>query len=203
MLSEQDIQSSLKTARRNWNNWRNVYEYAGSVRTNPLLSEPGRRFAQFCKEYSVHRTIRAGTQNEFRLTLIEMLPAAIRDDSGQTLDQLECRVRPSFGTHNGTRRMISVISKVAAFVRPEKFVAWDRYAKKGLNVVFGRTPNASFESYADYLQTFGEVWSGELGDRIRRYMRKLGAKSTIEKEAQFQRRVLDVALMKCGGRKMS
>jgi hypothetical protein len=69
-------------------------------------------------------------------------------------------------------------------------------------VIFGRTPNAPFESYADYLQAFDEAWSGDLSDQIRRYVTKHGAKSPIETEARFQRRILDVALMKCGGRDM-
>jgi hypothetical protein len=203
MLGDDDLRSSLTIARTNWTYWRDVYEDTGPVSANPLFAEPGRRFAAFCKEYSVHRTIRAGTQNDFRLILIKLLPAALCDDSGKSLDQVELRVRPNFGTHNGTRRMISVISKAAAFLRPERFVAWDRFARKGLNIISGRNPNASFEDYADYLHAFDETWNDELGERIRRYITRSNAHSPIEMESRFQRRVLDVALMKCGDRKMS
>jgi len=203
MLNDDDLRSSVQIARTNWGYWRDVFEHAGPVAANPIFAEPGKRFSSFCKEYSVHRTIRAGMQNEFRLTLMKLLPAAVSDDSGQLLDQIEKHVRPSFGTCNGTRGMLSVISKVAAFVRPERFVAWDTYARKGLNISSGHNPNASYDGYADYLRTFDDAWNGEMGDRVRRYISKNGTNSTIEVEARFQRRVLDVALMKCGNRKMS
>ena len=137
MLTDDDFRSSLESARTNWRYWRDVFEHSGHYSDNPLFAEPGKRFAAFCKEYSVHRTIRAGTQNDFRLAMRENISSVINDDSGKGLDEIESQLRSKFGTHGGTRRMLSVFSKVAAFIRPERFVAWDQYARKGINISLG------------------------------------------------------------------
>jgi hypothetical protein len=200
MINNTTIQSSLKVARINWNNWQDVFEHDGPVVSNPLFSEPGKRFGSFCKEYSVHRTIRSGKQNELRLLLVREFPSAIHDDSGKSLDELEEFIRPSFGTCDGTRRMRSVVSKIAAFLRPDRFVAWDTYARKGLNLILGRNPSAEFDSYASYLRSFDTVWQNDTGQRIRFYVDR-NRLCQVEAEDRFKRRVLDIALMKCGNRK--
>ncbi len=63
------------------------------------------------KEYSVGRTIKAGTKTQFRERLATTLAEAIRDDSGRGLAALELKLRSEFGTFGGTRRMTSVLSK--------------------------------------------------------------------------------------------
>jgi hypothetical protein len=55
------------------------------------------------------------------------------------------------------RGVRSVLSKVATFIRPEWFTAWDSFACAGLNIVIGRSMNAGFESYSDYLANFNDV----------------------------------------------
>ncbi len=201
MLTQNDLRSSLAIARTNWAYWCDVYEHRGPIQKSPLFAENG-RFAKFCKEYSVHRTIRAGAQDLFRQTLAAKLPTAVEDDSGRGLDRLEAELRPRFGTRNGSRSMISAFSKVAAFVKPERFIAWDRYARGGLNRINGRTSSTPFASYEQYLRSIDDVWNGELGDGIRQYLAQ-NSEHAIERELRFQRRVLDVALMKLGGRQMS
>jgi hypothetical protein len=209
MLAEPDvlkdtlILESIQVARKNWNGWRDVFEHCGPLASSPLLADPF-RFASFCKEYSVSRTIRRGTQNEFRLALAEppQFGEAIHDDTGHALDKLESDLRRRFGTHDGTRGIVSVLSKVAAFVRPERFVAWDRYAKKGVNIVLGRSASSPFNTYADYLAAFDHAWNGRPGQQIRDCLKRVGARGAVESESRFLRRVLDVYLMKCGGREL-
>jgi len=188
------IKESIQVARMNWAAWRDVYEHGGTVQTNPLLTNEN-KFASFCQEYSVSRTIRKGTRNEFRRSLIKRIPVAIREDSGRALDELEQKLRLQFGTHNGTRRMISVLSKVAAFVRPEQFVPWDSYAKRGLKTVLAL--KGGFETYAAYLQAFDVAWNGASGRQLRQWR---GAQNKLEQEHRFLRRVFDICLMKFGGR---
>jgi len=190
---------SIHVARKNWSEWRVVFEHQGTIATNPLIAGEY-TFASFCKEYSVSRTIRRGTQNEFRLALIDSLSEVVNDDSGRALDRLEGELRPRFGTRGGTRGMVSVLSKVAAFVRPERFVAWDSFAKRGLNFVHGRRANFRFHSYAEYLTAFDQVWSGQAGQQIRDYVTANPGQSSTEREPRFLRRVLDVCLMRHGGR---
>ncbi len=95
--------------------------------------------------------------------------------------------------------MISVLSKMAAFVRPERFVAWDSYAKRGVNVVLGRGTSYPFRTYAEYIAALDLVWHGQFGQRVRRCVRDR-AQNAVEGKPQFQRRVFDVCLMKLGGR---
>ncbi len=197
LFDRKRIRRSIQVAQDNWKEWRDVFEHGGAIATSPLLTDP-RRFASFCKGYSVGRTIRRGTQNEFRLALIESLSAHIEDSSGRALDKLEGELRPRFGTNGGKNRLVSVLSKVAAFVRPEQFVAWDSYAKKGVNIVLGR--RANFRSYADYLAAFNQAWDGQPGQQIRDFVRANRRKNTFEREARFLRRDLDVCFMQCGGR---
>jgi hypothetical protein len=195
------IAGSIKVARENWEDWRVVFEHGDSVSDNPLLVDP-RRFAVFLKKYSVSRTIRRGTHDEFRQALIQskQFVGAVQDNTGHALDLLEGDLRRSFGTHDGKNRITSALSKVAAFVRPELFVAWDNYAKKGVNVAVGRTVSARFDTYADYLAAFNMAWDGQPGRKIRDYVAQNGAKSAVESQSRFQRRVLDVCLMKLGKR---
>lgn len=95
-----------------------------------------------------------------------------------------------------------MLSKVAAFVRPDRFVAWDRYAKKGVNIVLGHRASSPFRAYADYLAAFDEAWKGQAGTQIRDYLTRVGATDAVESEPRFLRRVLDVYLMECGGREL-
>ena len=196
------ILESILVARRNWNNWRDVFEHGIPIDTNPLLADQT-RFAFFCTEYSVGRTIRAGTQNKFRIELQRHLSTHIDDDTGRALDCFEHSLRSVFGTgkEERKRRIVSALSKVAAFVRPERFVAWDSYAKIGANLVQGRRPSFQFRAYADYLAAFDNIWSGPTGHQIRGHSG--GAQHAIEIEPRFQRRILDVYLMKRGGRELS
>src|SRR5450755_64954 len=85
------ILESIQVARKNWHDWRDVFEHGTPINTNPLLVDQT-KFASFCTEYSVSRTIRKGTQNEFRSALERDLAAAIRADTGQALDAFEVKL---------------------------------------------------------------------------------------------------------------
>jgi hypothetical protein len=200
-MGSSDISSAIEVARKNWRDWRDVFEHGASIPANPLLANRS-RFASFCKEYSVSRTIRKGAQNDFRVELCEPpFSEAMRDDSGQALGEFEANLRTRFGTHGGRNRMISVLSKVAAFVRPERFAAWDNYAKRGVNLTQGRPASFQFATYADYLAEFDYIWNGPIGQEIKDYAMSEGARG-LETEPRFLRRVLDVRLMICGGREL-
>jgi hypothetical protein len=198
---EKRIQKSIWTARKNWRNWKNVFEHRGAISDNPLLADP-KTFRKFCAEYSVGRTIRKGTRDSLRAELASStrFSNAIHDKSGQALDKCESHLRKRFGTYDGTRCMISALSKVAAFVKPERFVAWDRYARKGLNIVLGRSASAPFESYAEYLGALNEAWNDGLGEQIKACLEGDRSHSADELKGRFLRRVLDVHLMRRGGR---
>jgi hypothetical protein len=200
-LEESSMRSSLRVARENWERWRDVFEHGTPAHTSPLLADRA-RFALFSREYSVSRTIRRGTRNDLRIELLEphCLAAIQDDDTGRALGALEERLRPRFGTHHGKNRIVGVLSKVAALLKPAVFVARDQYARNGINIALGRKQSHEFSSYADYLADFEQVWNGEPGRSIRAYVTNGRAQSALEIEPRFLRRVLDVELMRWGGR---
>ncbi len=206
-LSKKQRAKSISEARKNWKNWRGVFEHSGPISTNPLLARPD-TFADFLSEYKVYRTIRKDKHDAFRRVLQKSpeFKAAIRADDGRKLDKIESKLRRDFGTRDAKRhprRMISVFSKVAAFVRPERFVARDSYSMKGLNKVLKEIScqkDSSFNAYADYLDAFERVWKDWPGQDIKDYMKKPDPKHPVECQPRFQRRVLDAYLMIRGGR---
>lgn len=101
-----------------------------------------------------------------------------------------------FGTRDGKRGVQSALSKVATFVQPEWFTAYDYYASSGLNLIIGRSKSAFFPSYASYLADFNAAWNGPHGERIREIIKPV---TSVQAEPRFQRRVLDLYLMVEGG----
>jgi hypothetical protein len=191
---------SVAIALANWKTWRDVYEHKEKPQHNPVLACPD-RFKRFCKEYSVHRTIKRGKSDGFREHLGRSIQKVVRDDQGHALDRFEERCRRKYGTFGGKRKMVSVISKVAAFVRPERFVAWDRYSRAGLNIVLGRAKSTPFKNYAAYLAAIDGVWKEHAEKLVELQARKCRVERSLIAQRAFLRRVFDVALMTCGGRK--
>jgi len=190
----------IRVVRDNWNSWKDVWEHQGEPWQNPLLVD-GERFARFTQEYSVQRTIRKGAQEELRPRLLHQrsLKALLHDHTGQALDRLVDRLSQEFGTHDPPRRMTSVISKVAAFLAPHAFTAWDRYARSGLSSYLGAKQS---ETYADYLEKVNTSLDGDLGKEVRIACARYYPSEYARKQNRFHRRVLDVHLMIRGGRSL-
>src|ERR1039457_3955625 len=128
------VGKAIESARRVlWGEYRDVFEYQGPIGANPVLADE-RRFMRFCVRWGVSRTIRKGTHDRLRRWLQDSsgFVDAIRDDTGQRLGRLEAALRTEFAGRSGGS-LISMVSKVAAFLRPDRFVAWDRFARRGLN----------------------------------------------------------------------
>lgn len=192
------IAEAIKDARRVlWGEYRDVFEHQGPIGANPVLADD-KRFMHFCVRWGVSRTIRKGTHDRLRCWLRDSPAFAdgIRDDTGQRLGQLEVELRAEFGARGGGS-LTSVVSKVAAFLRPDRVVAWDKYARRGLNLVLGRSPGAAFKDYPAYLADFELVWNGPQGDLVREMTRR-APKESIEETPRFQRRVLDLYLLARG-----
>jgi hypothetical protein len=198
----EEIERAICDARWNtWHDWRDAFEHNGTIRTNPILADAG-RFKLFLSKWSVVRTIRKGTHDGFRCLIRDSseFEKAMGDDSGLELANLEKDLSSRFGTFDkqgGTKSILSVLSKLAAFVRPERFVAWDQYARRGLNMVLGRPITTPFDRYVEYLADFDRVWEGPHGERIREMTRQ-APRQLLETESRFQRRVLDLYLLTKG-----
>ncbi len=188
------IQRAIVVARHAWHGWKIVLEDDATI----LLANP-KVFSRFCAEYSVGRTIRTGTKEECRRMIRRLIRRAIKDPLGSGIDNLDRRLRPHFGTRNG-RSMVSMISKVGAFYRPEVFVAWDKYARKGLNIMSNLPPSRNFTGYVHYLATVEQLWATPVRKQIESAVSAAGGCPQYNPPA-FGRRVLDVALMIVGGRR--
>jgi hypothetical protein len=200
--NDEEIERAICDARWNtWHDWRDAFEHTGSIGTNPIFADAG-RFNSFCVKWGVSRTIRKGTRDKLRCLLVCDLEfeKAMGDDSGLQLANLEKDLRSRFGTFDKQgvpKGILSVLSKLAAFVRPERFVAWDQYARRGLNMVLGNPLSKRFNRYDEYLADFESVWEGPHGKRIREMTRQ-APRQPVETEPRFQRRVLDLYLLAKG-----
>ncbi|MFO8067140.1 MAG: hypothetical protein R6U11_06130 [Bacteroidales bacterium] len=198
MITAQDVH----IAKANWKDWISVFEYEGAVEKNPLLIYPG-VFNKFLGEYSVHRTIRAGKSDEFRKALCSGnvgLSDKLSDSSGKGVDDLEELLRWDFGTMEGKRRMMSVISKIAAFLAPANFIAWDKFARKGIIRLRGRRATHTYKTYAEYLFDMNYLLDGEMKDSLESICQYNYPSQYSSMNNRFNRRVLDVYLMRIGGR---
>jgi hypothetical protein len=195
-------QKDVRDAKENWEDWQCVFEPKGHVRNNPLLQDK-KRFNKFLREYSVRRTIRRDTGDDLRKRLTSAsfnIDSLVRDRSGETLTKRAYELRKSFGTHDPPRAILSAMSKIAAFLAPHAFIAWDQYARKGLNIALGRPPSRKFPSYAAYLKEVNGLLSGEIGNRIKSACVGEYPSKEAKKDDRFHRRVLDIYLMRLGGR---
>lgn len=199
-VTDPEIRKAIDYASANtWGEWRDMFEHDGRIEANPILAD-AERFTEFCHKWRVGRTIRKGTCPALQRFLHDsaQLRVALQDDSGRKLDEFEREeLRDKFGTRGGTRSLISVVSKIATFLRPERFVAWDQYARRGLNTVLKRSASARFVSYDQYLADFDRVWNSSRGDEVR-VLTLSSLKQPFAAEPRFQRRVLDVYLMMKG-----
>jgi hypothetical protein len=198
----------------NWLAWQDVFEHP-NPRTNPLLTKP-ETFSKFTSEYSVGRTIRKGKADEFRKALLfDGALLFLGDSTGARLDRAESELRKHFGTLGGQRGVRSALSKIAAFLEPETFVAFDSFALVGLRRVRRQLINAAkahgvtpepwmlrpIASYSDYLTAINALLHSDLGDKIR--AKSIGHYPTnaSSKGDRFHRRVLDIYLSRIGARK--
>ena len=123
---------------------------------------------------------------------------ALHDKTGAALDREEAELRLRFGVQKGRRRVRSAVSKVAAFLAPHDFIAYDTFALKGLGKLIGVSAVKNF-SYSEYLTTINKLFAGPLGLRIREVCTRYPTNYASMKD-RFHRRVLDTYLMRIGGR---
>lgn len=124
----------VQKATDNWLDWQNVYEHTGPSANNPLLADAA-KFGKFLKDYTVGRTVRGGTSGQLRERLRSSqfpLQELLEDTTGAILDEQDTQLRTQFGTREGQHGLRSALSKIAAFLAPHAFNAWDTYARKGL-----------------------------------------------------------------------
>jgi hypothetical protein len=190
----------VSIASKNWQVWKRVFEHAGDPSDNPLLAEPC-TFKNFISEYRVQRTVRKHKHDELRERLRSSpgdLQKLVEDTSGQELDRQERILRTEFGTREGARSILSAMSKIAAFLAPDSFSAMDQYARRGVRKAIPGRPSPT--NYAEYLASVNEVFGDKLG-AIKSVCEGRYPTENATRSDGFHRRVLDVYLMRLGGRR--
>lgn len=112
----------------------------------------------FVAEWNVARNIKKDAHHEvWRFLNTEFRQIIAKAPVAATVDQGALHIKQqSWSTHNG--RPLSLVSKVAFFLRPGKFVPLDRFSLLGLNQLrlSSGCSQLAHPSYADYLQAFDE-----------------------------------------------
>jgi len=198
-MNENIIRRSIFAAATNWLDWQEDYEFTGDIHQLPLLADEY-RYVRFLKEY---RPFHQRASREVALKVRDFLMAttflesAVEDPSGRELERLAKSIAEDF-PEIGTPR--SVLSKIAMFWNPERFSPWDRFARAGMANHHGRTDGGRYPGgYPTYLADVREVWDGSLGSEILNLM-EAGRQILPRCDQAFGLRVLDVYLMKIGGR---
>jgi hypothetical protein len=207
-LDQRLAEFAFFSAAANWAKWREDFEFDGKPSGLPVLQSP-QRFREFLFEYGLNRGIKKGCAEKVRCEL--------SDDRvvDKLLDQdNECRVKSivdylvSKELTNG--QQTSLVSKVATFAQPNRYVMCDKYVKQGVSFVeyeeFCGGRNSSFRNYANFVSRFMAIYDGEIGSRINSFVKRhLGAEclsfpNSLPGSSAFALRVLDVYLMVLGGR---
>ncbi|MDP3196048.1 hypothetical protein [Tabrizicola sp.] len=175
------------TAGSNWVHWRECFE-ARKPACPALDSE--KRFSTFISEYGLLRGVTRAERLRLRRVIIEI--GLIKDcSSGSDVDKLvEALVQRGF------RREVSLVSKLAAFYKPEKFIAFDQFARRGLKQVL-RLQELPYP-YSEYLSHVEALCLSDYGREISEYLQSRHIPAN-NKQA-FYLRVVDVFLMLRGDR---
>ncbi len=189
----------IARAAANWILWEADFTARFGQVPLPVLRR-SERFDAFCRDYRPLRKVKTEVRQQMRRFLdgSSEFACALEDCTGRGIETLAINLQRDFGLH-GTPR--SFVSKLAAFALPERFVAWDRFAKLGARRARAKkaVQSANYTSYPDYLEDVEALWGGCLGERVSGFIAEHPSLRTPGGEA-FGRRVLDVYLMASGGR---
>lgn len=207
LFDDADLTKAKEIADKNWTEWQEDFEYNGAYERLPVLQEPY-RFCRFCRDYSLMRYADSNVVEKVRTLLFgrELFRSVVEDETGANLDALADDLPKRIPEVDAER---SMLSKLAAFARPDKFIAYDRFARRGAHYFVNRSrypqvalgallrsprKSAPYRTYVDYLRDVNTVSGSEAGDQVRN---SVGADS---RGNGFVLRVLDCCLMMVGNR---
>jgi len=184
----------------NWLSWQDNFEHGSSARL-PALDCP-KRFQKFVYDYSLLRSYKTEEREEIRqwLNCYGRLGTATNDPSGAGVDALAGKLKQKGPCWT---EEISLVSKLAAFARPDIFIAYDQFATKGAKICIAEIRDApnkrkSYQHYPAYLADVHEIVKSPVGGQMREYL-STNTPPTKHKKA-FVLRMIDCYLMEVGGR---
>jgi len=167
-------------------------------------------YKRFVAEWRVARTIRSGTGENVRDLLNKRLLSVRNSTSPAELveEVADALQKEGYGAKGG--RPISLVSKIAYFLRPKDLTPQDRFALRGLNCrrTENDLPRVRSGQYTDFVGAFNQEFSrvreeivAECKQRwARALVTRLGLGPRLLNTTAFQRKVLDNMLMAEGGR---
>jgi len=201
MISQLHFELAFSIASSNWLLWQDVWEHQGEPNNSPIFQQE--KFLKFVSEYSVLRYVDENRRIEILNYIHDNydLYGIIDNLDGYGIGLLTDDIQENFGGN----RQHSFSSKLAAFLRPEVFLASDRFSKAGVRSYFEnqlnqRTPAAHYNNYVKYLTACNVIWERENPYIIEHLNIINGFENINTNNLAFQRRILDVLLMMHGGR---
>ena len=178
-------------AAQNWQYWKDCYEAPAE---ELKICEDPELFSKFVNEYSLLRREKGEDRERLRswMTKNGRVAMLTKKKDGSGVENLLVEMKDSkFMRHR------SFLSKIAAFSRPDVFIAYDLFARRGL-VKLGMVTKMP-DDYVTYLKAVREL-ERKIGQHIEKHLKDRHLPT--RKGKAFQLRVLDVYLMMSGRRVM-
>lgn len=195
MLTDHDIQICISRASINWHEWRDCFEHSGVIEELPVFAN-SERLGSFTNEYGLRWLGNEDHRAQFAASVFAhpCFKKAIQENDPNALDKVIEDVRDFNG-----KRQRSAISKLATFAAPSNFIACDKYAIRGVNLILGRQRDF-IDSYRQYRDDVEKILAGKIGKSIKKSMQLHPGLPSKRYQKAFLLRVLDNALMTLGGR---
>lgn len=177
-----------------------------------IAAEPGELMADwfrwFVGSWGVARTIKNGQQVSVRKYLDGDFRKALLAGSGPDVVDTAAQHIQQQGWSAKSSLPVSLVSKIAFFLSPAKFVPLDRYALQGLNLLRQRECARALKgrSYREYLQVFNEHYA-KIEPRLALALKeswvaglaeRLGCPVSALKTTAMRRKLFDDYLMHTG-----
>ncbi len=166
-------------------------------------------FDKFVASWNVARTITKDRRADVLGYLNGTFRHAVaRNQDGSAVDDAANAIAKKKWTPNANEPL-SLVSKVAFFLRPDRFVPVDRWARAGIKLFTPPGQAPADKTYKAYLTAFDKVYDGGHRAAIEQIAtsrwakdlaRLAGCDQAILPSEPFTRKVLDNGLMRAGGR---
>jgi len=201
-FSVERLETAYWIACENWRIWRADFEFTGHAGNLPILSKPERHKA-FLAEYNPLRGIAGkgeGSEGDLlykQLCKPGVFQRMINHSNGAGIDTLNEELANHLLI---SKSKLSYLSKLATFSRPETFLPWDSFARKGVAKLNNGPAQGNYKKYVDFLSSANRVWDDHACNAIETFLNGRSISASNGHREGFSRRMLDVCLMLEGGR---
>jgi len=164
-------------------------------------------FDDFLRTWGVARTVRKEKQSRLLAYFNgRRFRDSITQDKDGTAITAAAKELASKGWTHRHRIPLSLVSKIAFFLRPERYVPLDGFSLRGLRNLSGA--RLASRRYEHYLNAFNRVFddnrvpirTATTSDWATALAGEMGCRPTVLRSPAFRHKVLDNVLMRLGGR---